>query len=219
MKRIPCLAPSPFPTIMATGVASPNAQGQEITRTEMACSKARTAVAPRNSQTAATRTDKTITAGTKNEETTSAIRATGAFEAAASLTICRICENVVSSPTRRALAFINPNRLIVAAATVSPSFLSDGTDSPVRADSSTVVTPSRITPSAGMISPGRTRKTSPFFTSRASIVMISLPRSTVACFGARRARLFKASVVRLRERDSKSFPTVIRAGIIAADSK
>ena len=37
---MPCSAPLPVPTIMATGVASPNAQGQEITSTEMAQDRA-----------------------------------------------------------------------------------------------------------------------------------------------------------------------------------
>ena len=36
LKSTPFLAPTPFPTIIATGVASPRAQGQLITRTEMA---------------------------------------------------------------------------------------------------------------------------------------------------------------------------------------
>ena len=40
-----------------------------------------------------------------------------------------------------------------------------------------------------------------------------------AVFGAILIRLFKASVVRPLERDSSVFPTVMRAGIMAADSK
>ena len=44
-------------------------------------------------------------------------------------------------------------------------------------------------------------------------------RSTTAVFGAIFMRLFKASVVRPLEMDSSSFPTVIKAGIMAADSK
>ena len=36
LKRIPFFAPTPLPTIIATGVASPNAHGQLMTRTEMA---------------------------------------------------------------------------------------------------------------------------------------------------------------------------------------
>ena len=40
LNRMPCLAPTPLPTMMATGVASPRAQGQLITRTEMALDRA-----------------------------------------------------------------------------------------------------------------------------------------------------------------------------------
>ena len=36
--RMPLAAPRPVPTMMAVGVASPNAQGHEITNTEMAVS-------------------------------------------------------------------------------------------------------------------------------------------------------------------------------------
>ena len=35
LNRMPFLAPRPLPTIMATGVARPRAQGQLITSTEM----------------------------------------------------------------------------------------------------------------------------------------------------------------------------------------
>ena len=35
LKSMPFFAPSPLPTMMATGVARPSAQGQEITSTEM----------------------------------------------------------------------------------------------------------------------------------------------------------------------------------------
>ncbi len=33
--KIPCKAPCPVPTIMATGVASPKAHGHDITKTEI----------------------------------------------------------------------------------------------------------------------------------------------------------------------------------------
>ena len=40
LNKIPFFAPIPFPTMIATGVASPSAQGQLITRTEMPLAKA-----------------------------------------------------------------------------------------------------------------------------------------------------------------------------------
>ena len=41
LKRMPFFAPSPLPTIMATGVASPSAQGQLMTSTEMPRARAK----------------------------------------------------------------------------------------------------------------------------------------------------------------------------------
>ena len=219
LKRMPFFAPTPLPTIMATGVASPSAQGQEMTRTQMAYSNAFAMGAPRSIHTIMTRTAVPITAGTKTADTASAILAIGAFVAAASLTMRMICEKVVSSPTRVARARMNPERFIVAAFTVSPSALSTGTDSPVRADSSAAVMPSIITPSTGMVSPGLTTKISPGCTSSMATDTSCPSFSMAAVFGAILIRLFKALVVRPLERDSSVFPTVISAGIMAADSK
>ena len=50
-----------------------------------------------------------ITTGTNIPETLSATFAIGALVAAALLTIFMICESVVSSPTRVASHFINPD--------------------------------------------------------------------------------------------------------------
>ena len=106
-----------------------------------------------------------------------------------------------------------------AALTVSPAFLSTGMDSPVSADSSTAVSPSMISPSTGIDSPGFTMKISPMATCSTGTVSGFPFRSTTAVFGAIFMRLFRASVVRPFEMDSSSFPTVMRAGIMAADSK
>ena len=165
LKRIPFLAPIPFPTIIATGVASPRAQGQDITSTVIAFSSAKKILCPIKSHVAITTIDISITAGTKIPDTVSAILAIGALVAAASLTICIILENVVSSPTLVALASKKPELLIVAALMLSPTPLSTGMDSPVSADSSMAELPFSITPSTGIDSPGRTTKISPIFTS------------------------------------------------------
>ena len=100
-----------------------------------------------------------------------------------------------------------------------PGDFSTGTDSPVSADSSMAASPSRITPSTGMASPGFTRNISPTTTSEAETVISSPSLRTRASFGESCKRLFSASVVRPLEIDSKSLPTVMRAGIMAADSK
>ena len=87
---MPFLAPIPFPTIIATGVASPRAQGQLITSTEIALERAKPMVWPAMSQTARVIRAIPITAGTKTPDTRSAILAIGALVAAASLTIWMI---------------------------------------------------------------------------------------------------------------------------------
>ena len=139
LKRIPWRAPTPLPTIIATGVASPSAQGQLITRTDIALAREKPMSLPISSQTTSVTTAIEITTGTKTPETLSAIFAIGAFPAAASLTIFIICESVVSSPTRVASHLMKPERLTVAAETGDETSLSTGMLSPVSADSSTAL--------------------------------------------------------------------------------
>ena len=143
----------------------------------------------------------------------------GALVAAASLTIWMIWEKVVSSPTRVAWHRMKPDWFRVAAETASPGPLSAGMLSPVRADSLTALSPSRITPSTGMFSPGRTTKTSPFWTSWMGTTVSRPSRMTAAVLGASFMRFFRASVVFPLERASSIFPTVMRVRIMAADSK
>ena len=88
--------------MMATGVARPRAQGQEITRTEMARARALPKVSPHSSHTARVTRAIPITAGTNTPLTLSATLAMGALVAAASLTMRMIWLRVVSSPTREA---------------------------------------------------------------------------------------------------------------------
>ena len=91
--------------------------------------------------------------------------------------------------------------------------------SPVRADSLTALEPSTTTPSTGMFSPGRTRKISSFWTCSMGTVISFPSRSSTAVLGASFMRLFSASVVFPLERASSILPTVMRARIMAADSK
>ena len=99
LKRMPCFAPMPLPTMMATGVARPSAQGQLMTSTEMPRASAKARVWPSASQTRVVMAATVMTAGTNTPETLSATLAMGALVAAASLTILMIWERVVSSPT------------------------------------------------------------------------------------------------------------------------
>ena len=87
---MPFLAPMPFPTIIATGVANPNAHGQLITKTEIPLANANPTVWPARSQAAMVTMAIPITIGTNTPETLSATFAIGALVAAASLTICII---------------------------------------------------------------------------------------------------------------------------------
>ena len=61
---MPFFAPRPLPTMMATGVASPSAQGQEMTSTEMPRARAKENSLPSSSQTARVITATEMTAGT-----------------------------------------------------------------------------------------------------------------------------------------------------------
>ena len=109
LKRMPFFAPTPLPTMIATGVASPSAQGQLMTRTEMPRARANPTSRPRRSQTTVVTAAIAMTVGTKMPETLSAIFAIGALVAAASETMRMICESVVSSPTRVASQRRNPD--------------------------------------------------------------------------------------------------------------
>ena len=139
--------------------------------------------------------------------------------AAASLTIRMIWDNVVSSPTRVARHFRKPDWFRVAAETASPTALSTGMLSPVRADSFTALSPSSTTPSTGIFSPGRTTNKSPFCTWSMETSVSAPSRTTMAVLGASFIRPFKASVVLPLDRASSIFPTVMRVRIMAADSK
>ena len=114
---------------------------------------------------------------------------------------------------------MKPLWLSVAAETLSPSALSTGMLSPVRALSFTALWPSSTMPSTGMFSPGRTTKMSPFSTSSTPTVTSWPFRTTVAVLGASFIRLLSASVVLPLLRASSILPTVIRVSIMAAASK
>ena len=160
-----------------------------------------------------------ITTGTKTPDTLSATLAIGAFVADASSTSLMIWESVVSSPTLVALQRRNPDWLIVAERTISPSALSTGILSPVMAASLTALFPSMTCPSTGIFSPGLTTKISPFCTSSTDTVTSFPSLSITAVFGAREINDFKASVVFPLDLASSILPTVINVRIIAADSK
>ena len=159
------------------------------------------------------------TAGTKIPATRSATFAIGALLAAASDTNFMTPAIVVSSPTFVASHLRYPEVFVVAAKTCEPTVFSAGMLSPVRADSSIELLPSKTMPSTGTASPGFTIKVSPRVTSFDKITT-SLPSlMTVAVLGVSFIRLLIALVVLPFATVSRSLPTVISVSIIAADSK
>ena len=219
LKRIPLRAPMPVPTIMATGVASPRAQGQLITRTEIPLSRAYPSSAPASIHTTKVIAAIAMMPGTNTADTLSATFAIGALDAEASLTICMILERRVSSPTLAASHLRAPWRLIVPCETFSPTLFSTGMLSPVSADSFTELNPSTTLPSAGIVSPGRTMNTSPTFISSTGTLTSFPSLITVAFLGDSFTSASRASVVFPLAFASSSFPTEIRVSTIAADSK
>ena len=159
--KMPFSAPLPVPTMIATGVASPNAHGQLITRIDTAIENANSTLAPLISQKLPAVNATTITAGTKMPAILSASLAIGAFDADASSTSAIILLIAVSPPTFVARNLTKPLLLSVPLVTVSPEVFSTGKLSPVNADSSTVVAPSTTMPSAAKLSPGLTTISSP----------------------------------------------------------
>ena len=97
--------------------------------------------------------------------------------------------------------------LMVAPMTVPPTRLVTGIDSPVSIDSSTADSPSMISPSTGILFPGRKMTTSPTTTSAVGS-SISLPsRSTVALGGARSRSALRAADAPARARISSQCPS------------
>ena len=101
--RIPLVAPRPVPTMIAVGVASPRAHGQDTTSTAIPIDRANSRPYPASSQTTVETIAIVITIGTKTPLTLSASFAIGAFELVASSTRRTIWASAVSFPTLVAL--------------------------------------------------------------------------------------------------------------------
>ena len=113
---------------------------------------------------------------------------------------------------------MEPFLLILAPITSSPLSFSTGILSPVSIDSSTEVRPSTTTPSTGILSPGRTRITSPKATS-STVISCSTPlRITRAVLGAKLTNFSIAEDICPFERSSKNSPNVWSAKITPVTS-
>ena len=101
----PCSAALPVATVMATGVASPSAQGQEITSTAIPTLRQnRTPMPPTVANSTAAITATEMTTGTNTALILSARRLMGALPLAACSISCTIWDRVVSLPTRSAVS-------------------------------------------------------------------------------------------------------------------
>ena len=147
--------------MMAVGVASASEHGQNTTRIvtpriSPVVHSPDHAHTPKHVSTA-----RASDAGTRMAAHLSAMRWTGAFLRSASFTRRIIFWSDESSPAFVTRIVMAPNRLIVPEYTSSPTALSTGSDSPVITLWSTVVVPSVMTPSTGIVSPGKTRTSLP----------------------------------------------------------
>ena len=156
LNRMPFSAAFPVPTIIEVGVAKPNAQGQAITNTAIAATKAGSNCPGWTNEIHIINVKIAIptTIGTKYPEIISASLCIGALEPCASSTTLTMEARAVSLPTFVASTVIAPFLFIVDPITLSFCIFSTGIDSPVNIDSSIEVIPLIILPSTGIFSPG-----------------------------------------------------------------
>ncbi len=202
LNKIPRLAPSPLPTMIAVGVASPSASGQVITTTVIANSIASLRGRPTASQVTSVAAPPISATNTSQNAARSASLCPGALEFCASCTNFTICASAVSAPTLVARTRSVPFLLIVAPVTGDPGALDTGRLSPVTTDSSTSLRPSSTTPSVPILSPGRTSSRSPTAISAVGTSTGSPRRMTVARGGARSSNARIASFAPPRARIS-----------------
>ena len=161
----------------------------------------------------------TSTTGTNTALTLSTMRWIGALAAWASSTSRMMRASVDSAPTARVSTSSRPSALIAPPVTRSPAPLATGRLSPVMSDSSTWLRPSRISPSTGTRSPGRTTTRSPTATDAIGS-STSLPsRRTSARSGRSALSARIASVVWRLARASSHLPSSMKVISAAAVSK
>ena len=205
--------------MIAVGVARPSAQGQAITSTATAFTRAFVKSPVKIHQPAKATSAMAVTTGTKMAEIRSARRCTGAFEPCACSTMRMMPASSVWLPTPVARHWMRPSPFTVAANTLSPGCLAAGRLSPVSMASLTLEAPSTTSPSTGTLSPGRTTKTSPGFRLATGTSMSSPSRSTRAVCGCRRISASMAAEVFALARASSSFPISTRVMTAAEASK
>ena len=131
--------------------------------------------------------------------------------------------SVVRSPVPVTATRSEPDWFTVPAITLSPTFFSTGRDSPVIMDSLTLLWPSRTSPSAGTLAPGRIRTRSP--SARAAIATSSTRSSDpsrttrTAVFGSSLASSARAPCAWLIERISIQWPSSMMVTSVASSSQ
>ena len=162
----------------------------------------------------------TSTVGTNTPQTLSATRWIAAFCAWACSTSLMSCASWVSRPTLTARTTTRPVSTTVPPVTLSPSPASPGTDSPVIIERSTAVWPNSTSPSAAMVSPGRTMNLSPG-RSRVAGIWRSVPsgssRHTSLAAAVARSRMAWPAIRRARA--SYSRPASRKVVTVAAVSR
>ena len=184
-----------------SGIASPSACGQAMTRTVMTRTTDCSGV-PTVSHTIAVRTAVPRANQNSRAAALSATRCARDEEFWASSTSFWIPARAVSSPIALMRTRIPESVATVPATTVSPSPRRTVRDSPVIIDSSMLADPSRTTPSAGMLPPGRTITTSSTRSSSGETVSTSSPTTRSASSGSSAARESSAELVWASERIS-----------------
>ena len=223
---MPSATPLPVPTIIAVGVARPNAHGHEITKTEIAIDRENSSPFPIESHTAKVTMPIPITVGTNILLTLSAIFSIGALEDVASSTSFIIFDNAVSLPTFSILTVKAPDLFMLPPITLLPLNFSTGTDSPVIKDSSTLPNPSTTTPSDAIDSPALTKIKSPTLSFSIGMSTWILDGSNLlfsptflAVLGVKSISFRMLEDVFLLALASKNLPRVISVKIMPADSK
>ena len=110
LRKIPSCAPRPDATIIAVGVARPNAHGQAMTSTASAAANARSGPPPAISHAIAVTAEMANTQGTNTAAMRSASRCASAFCVWASSTRRTIPANWVSAPTAAASTISLPSK-------------------------------------------------------------------------------------------------------------
>ena len=184
--------------MMAGGVASTRAQGQNTTR--LVTPRLISPEISQVSRAAARAMTTTQVAHRSARPTILALPASADWTSR----IMRWME--LSSPTLVARISKAPNWLTVPLETWSPGPLSTGRDSPVITAWLTEVWPDTTTPSTGTVSPGSTRSRSPVATCSAGMISSAPPRSTLAVWGVRWTSLSMPARARATVRSSSRAP-------------